>query len=43
MDHPFGMFAFGNPGERMWMLVFAMILYGMAFDFLFHRRNIVRG
>jgi NHS family nucleoside permease-like MFS transporter len=29
----FGMFAFGNPGERMWMLVFAMILYGMAFDF----------
>lgn len=29
----FGMFAFGNPGDRMWMFVFAMILYGMAFDF----------
>lgn len=29
----FGMFTFGNPGDRMWMFVFAMILYGMAFDF----------
>lgn len=29
----FAMFAFGNPGDRMWMFVFAMILYGMAFDF----------
>jgi NHS family nucleoside permease-like MFS transporter len=29
----FGMFAFGNPGDRMWMFIFAMILYGMAFDF----------
>ncbi len=29
----FSMFAFGNPSGRMWMFVFAMILYGMSFDF----------
>jgi NHS family nucleoside permease-like MFS transporter len=28
----FSMFALGNPGDRLWMFVFAMILYGMAFD-----------
>jgi MFS transporter, NHS family, xanthosine permease len=29
----FGLFAFGNPGARLWMLVASMIIYGMAFDF----------
>jgi NHS family xanthosine MFS transporter len=29
----FGLFAFGDPGARLWMLVLSMIIYGMAFDF----------
>ena len=29
----FGLFAVGNPGGRLWMLVLSMIIYGMAFDF----------
>jgi NHS family xanthosine MFS transporter len=29
----FGFFGFGNPGDRLWMLIFSMIIYGMAFDF----------
>jgi NHS family xanthosine MFS transporter len=29
----FGLFAIGDPGARLWMLVLSMIIYGMAFDF----------
>jgi MFS transporter, NHS family, xanthosine permease len=29
----FGLFAVGDPGARLWMLVLSMIVYGMAFDF----------
>ncbi|MHB1311900.1 MAG: nucleoside permease [Gemmatimonadaceae bacterium] len=29
----FGLFAVGNPGSGLWMLVLSMIIYGMAFDF----------
>jgi MFS transporter, NHS family, xanthosine permease len=29
----FGLFAAGDPGGRLWMLVLSMIIYGMAFDF----------
>ncbi len=29
----FGLFAFGNPGPGLWMLVLSMLVYGMAFDF----------
>ena len=29
----FGLFAVGDPGARLWMLVLSMIIYGMAFDF----------
>ena len=29
----FGLFAVGDPGSRLWMLVLSMIIYGMAFDF----------
>lgn len=29
----FGLFAFGDPGDGLWMLVLSMIVYGMAFDF----------
>jgi len=29
----FGLFAVGDPGGRLWMLVLSMIIYGMAFDF----------
>jgi MFS transporter, NHS family, xanthosine permease len=29
----FGLFAAGNPGPRLWMLMLSMIIYGMAFDF----------
>jgi len=29
----FGLFAFGDPGAGLWMLVLSMIVYGMAFDF----------
>lgn len=29
----FGLFATGNPGSGLWMLILSMIVYGMAFDF----------
>jgi len=29
----FGLFAFGNPSEGLWMIVLSCIVYGMAFDF----------
>ncbi len=29
----FGLFAFGNPGSELWMIVLSCIVYGMAFDF----------
>ncbi|HVW13141.1 MAG TPA: nucleoside permease [Mucilaginibacter sp.] len=29
----FGLFAFGNPGGGLWMIVLSCIVYGMAFDF----------
>jgi len=29
----FGLFAIGDPGAGLWMLILSMIIYGMAFDF----------
>lgn len=29
----FGLFAFGNPSDGLWMIVLSCIIYGMAFDF----------
>ena len=29
----FGLFAIGNPGSGLWLLLLSMIIYGMAFDF----------
>jgi len=29
----FGLFAFGDPGPRLWMIILSGIIYGMAFDF----------
>ncbi|HEX7366646.1 MAG TPA: nucleoside permease [Pelobium sp.] len=29
----FGLFAVGDPGQGLWLLVLSMIIYGMAFDF----------
>ncbi|RYF82812.1 MAG: MFS transporter [Chitinophagaceae bacterium] len=29
----FGLFAYGNPAEGLWMIVVSCIVYGMAFDF----------
>lgn len=29
----FGLFAYGDPGDRLWMIVLSCIVYGMAFDF----------
>lgn len=29
----FGLFAIGNPGEGLYLLILSMIVYGMAFDF----------
>jgi MFS transporter, NHS family, xanthosine permease len=29
----FGLFAYGNPAELLWMIVLSNIVYGMAFDF----------
>jgi MFS transporter, NHS family, xanthosine permease len=29
----FGLFAYGNPSERLWMIILSCIVYGMAFDF----------
>ncbi len=29
----FILFAYGNPADRLWMIILSMIVYGMAFDF----------
>ena len=29
----FGLFAYGNPAEGLWMIVLSCIIYGLAFDF----------
>jgi len=29
----FGLFAYGNPGDLLWMIIGSCIVYGMAFDF----------
>lgn len=29
----FGLFAYGNPADNLWMIVLSCIVYGMAFDF----------
>ena len=29
----FGLFGFGNPTDRLWMIILSCIVYGMAFDF----------
>jgi NHS family xanthosine MFS transporter len=29
----FGLFAYGNPSEGLWMIILSCIVYGMAFDF----------
>jgi NHS family xanthosine MFS transporter len=29
----FGLFAFGNPADNLWMIIMSCIVYGMAFDF----------
>jgi len=29
----FGLFAIGDPGDGLWLLLLSMIIYGMAFDF----------
>jgi NHS family xanthosine MFS transporter len=29
----FGLFAFGDPAEGLWMIILSCIVYGMAFDF----------
>ena len=29
----FGLFAFGDPGTGLWMIILSCIIYGMAFDF----------
>jgi NHS family xanthosine MFS transporter len=29
----FGLFAYGNPGSGLWMVIMSCIVYGMAFDF----------
>lgn len=29
----FGLFAYGNPGPNLWMIILSCIVYGMAFDF----------
>jgi NHS family xanthosine MFS transporter len=29
----FGLFAIGDPGDGLWLLILSMIIYGMAFDF----------
>ena len=29
----FGLFAYGDPGPGLWMIVLSCIVYGMAFDF----------
>ena len=29
----FGLFAYGDPGSGLWMIILSCIVYGMAFDF----------
>lgn len=29
----FGLFAYGDPGEGLWMIILSCVVYGMAFDF----------
>jgi len=29
----FGLFAYGNPADGLWMIILSCIVYGMAFDF----------
>lgn len=29
----FGLFAYGNPDDGLWMIILSCIVYGMAFDF----------
>ncbi len=29
----FGLFAYGNPGDGLWMIIMSCVVYGMAFDF----------
>jgi NHS family xanthosine MFS transporter len=29
----FGLFGYGDPGSRLWMIILSCIIYGMAFDF----------
>lgn len=29
----FGLFAYGNPTDGLWMIIFSCVVYGMAFDF----------
>lgn len=29
----FGLFAYGDPGSYLWMIILSCIIYGMAFDF----------
>lgn len=29
----FGLFAYGNPAEGLWMIILSCVVYGMAFDF----------
>ena len=29
----FGLFAYGDPGDGLWMIILSCIVYGMAFDF----------
>lgn len=29
----FALFAYGNPGEGLWMIILSCVVYGMAFDF----------
>lgn len=29
----FALFGFGNPDDRLWMIILSMMVYGMAFDF----------
>jgi NHS family xanthosine MFS transporter len=28
----FGLFAYGNPGDGLWMIIMSCVVYGMAFD-----------
>jgi len=29
----FGLFAYGNPGDGLWMIIMSCVVYGLAFDF----------